>query len=111
MNRKGYTIPDIIIVAVLVGLVTLFVFGRASYAFSDISEIEENAAETLVVKGATEYGKSIIDTLKKEGNITLSGNDLKQVGYLIDDDNKMSSIKVEVTYNTEKGTVEAKIVK
>ncbi len=111
MNKKGYTFPDIIIVAVLVGLVTLFVFNRASYAFSDVSEIERVAAETLITKGATEYGKSIIETLKNEQNIYLTGKDLKDAGYLVDDENKMSNMKVEITYSVNNNEVTAKLVK
>lgn len=110
MQNKGYTIPELIIVIVVVGIFSLIAINKASYAFVDNDAINEETEEMILIKTSTAYANSILETLKTD-DIYVTGQDIVDAGYLVDDDHKLSNIKLKLSYNAEANQVKVEILK
>ncbi len=110
MNSKGYTIPELIIIIVVMGIISLFAINKVSYALEDTEVNMEQTREMILIKSATVYANSIIDSLKeKEAYIT--GKDLTEAEYLVDDDRIYANEKIKLSYNAETDSVSVEILK
>ncbi len=110
MQNKGYTIPELVIVIIVVGIFSLIAINKASYAFVDNDAVSEETEEMILVKTATSYASSIIETLKND-DIYVTGKDLVEAGYLVDDENTLANVKLKLSYNAETGSVKVEILK
>ncbi len=110
MQNKGYTIPELVIVIIVVGIFSLIAINKASYAFVDNDVVSEETEEMILVKTATSYASSIIETLKND-DIYVTGKDLVEAGYLVDDENTLANVKLKLSYNAETGSVKVEILK
>ena len=95
MQNKGYTIPELVIVIIVVGIFSLIAINKASYAFVDNDVVSEETEEMILVKTATSYASSIIETLKND-DIYVTGKDLVEAGYLVDDENTLANVKLKL---------------
>ncbi len=110
MQNKGYTIPELVIVIIVVGIFSLIAINKASYAFVDNDVVSEETEEMILIKTATSYATSILDTLKQD-DIYITGKDLVEAGYLVDDDNTLSNIKLKLSYNADVDSAKVEILK
>ncbi len=112
MNKKGYTIPELLIVLGVVSLIALVSIVKVSYAFSDINNEEEIKIEdnNLIKKASLSYANTILDQVKSEKNVYISGNDLISKGFLMDDDS-YKNLKIKLTYKSDTDQVYSEIVK
>ena len=110
MQNKGYTIPELVIVIIVVGIFSLIAINKASYAFVDNDVVSEETEEMILVKTATSYASSILETLKND-DIYVTGKDLVEAGYLVDDENTLANVKLKLSYNAETGSAKVEILK
>lgn len=110
MQNKGYTIPELIVVIVIVGIFSIVAINKASYAFVDSDAINEETEEMILIKTSTAYANSIIETLKTD-DIYITGKDLVEAEYLIDDDHIFTNVKLKLSYNKETNSPQVEILK
>ncbi len=106
--EKGYTIPELIVVLVVLGLVSFMAINKASYAFVT-EEPNDETTKLILVKCATEYANSIKEELKGEKSRFVSSNDLITAGYLIDEGD-YKNFTLELTYDEASDAVLARII-
>lgn len=111
MQDKGYTIPELIIVIIVVGIFSIVAINKASYAFVDTDTIGEQTEYLILVKSASTYANSIKEELKIEKERYILGSDLVDSGYLVDDEHIYNSTKVKLSYNEETDQVSVEILK
>lgn len=110
MQNRGYTIPELIVVAVVLGLFSIITINKASYAFVDTNEISETTEEMVLVKSASAYGNSIKETLKQDKTIYISASDLVSAGYLVDDE-EYKNMKIKIEYKEDTENISVEIIK
>lgn len=110
MQDKGYTIPELIVVIVIVGLFSIIAINKASYAFIDNEALNEETEEMILIKTSTAYASSIIETLKMD-DIYITGKDLVEAEYLVDDEHIFTNVKLKLSYNEETGSPKVEILK
>lgn len=99
VQNKGYTIPELFVIIIVVGIFSIFLINKASYAFENISNATEETERMILIKTSTDYAKSIIETLKEEDQY-ITGKDLVEAKYLVDDDNIYTNVKLKLSYDT-----------
>ncbi len=109
MQKKGYTIPELIAIIVIVGIFSILAINKASYAFVDNNNISKETQEMILIKTAKSYASSILETLKND-DIYITGNDLKEANYLVDDDHIFSNVKIKLSYNKNTNTPNVEIL-
>lgn len=81
-KKNGYTAIDLIIVIVVLGVITLFVIGKNSYAFEDHTEEFYQNKLDLILQRAEKYGETIKDQIEKDGEVIVSVNELVVKKYM-----------------------------
>ena len=109
-NNKGYTIPELVVVAIIVGIFSIITINKVSYAFEDTNEVSEKTEEMVVKKSATVYAESIKNELKEESTKYILATDLIESGFLADDD-LYKRIKIKLDYVEETDSVSVEILK
>jgi len=70
MNKKGFTIVEIIAVVIVLGLIALLAFPPMLNMIKNSENELSNAAKTLIYTASSQYtSKYVNDFPKKEGNI------------------------------------------
>ena len=123
MKRKnGYTIIDLLIVIVIMGVVTFATISKFSYALTDNKDELYKLEEKLIETQAAVYGATIIDELK-EKSTTVTINHLINEKYLSADDESgniydprderetLNDKKVKLSYDEKKDKVIAELEK
>lgn len=110
MQNKGYTIPELIVVVLIVGIFSIVAINKVSYAFVDNDEITEATEEMILIKTSTTYANNIIDTLKTD-DIYITGKDLVEAEYLVDDEHIYTNVKLKLSYNAETDSPKVEILK
>lgn len=110
MQNRGYTIPELVVVIIVVGIFSVLAINKASYAFVDNDIISEETEEMILIKTSTSYANSIIETLKMD-DIYITGKDLVEANFLIDDDHVFSNVKLKLSYNKETNAPNVEILK
>ena len=121
MNRKGYTVIELIIVMIIFGVITAVTIGATSYAFKDNSDEFYKVRISNIESNAKRYAMTL-EEVKTEGSKVIIVNDLVEAGYLSADNEKgdiidprnskatLNNVKVKLTYN-EKNGYKAKVIK
>ena len=119
-EKNGYTTLQMLIVIGILGIFTLVLIGTTSYAYKDKSDEYYEEKIHLIVKQAELFGESS-ETLKKEGNLNITVNDLVNAGYFVADDNDGNVIDprnskanlngLRIVLNYKDGKVEAEVVR
>lgn len=110
VQDKGYTIPELIVVIIVVGIFSIVAINKASYAFVDTDEVGEQTERMILIKSSSAYANSIKEELKIETERYILGSDLVEAGYLVDDDKVYTNIKVKLSYNGETDSVSVEIL-
>ena len=110
MKNKGYTIPELVVVILVIGIFSIVAINKASYAFVDTDTIGEQTQNLILIKSATSYANSIKDELKNEMERYILGKDLVAAGYLIDDENNYISMKIKLSYSVDTDKVSVEII-
>jgi len=110
MKNRGYTIPEIIVVAAVLGLFSIITISKVSYAFVDTNEISETTKEMILEKSATAYGTKNLETIKNEKSVYISASDLVEAGFLADDED-YKNVKIKVKYKEDTDSISVEIIK
>ncbi len=110
VKNKGYTIPELIVVIVVVGIFSVIAINKASYAFVDTDAIGEQTEKMILIKSATAYANSIKEELKSDVDRYIIGRDLVEADYLIDDDHIYTNVKIKLSYHSDTDTVSVDIL-
>ena len=110
MKNEGYTIPELIVVAVVVGLFSIVTISKASYAFVDTDKLSQETQEMILEKSATTYGNKNLETVKNEKSLYISAGDLVEAGYLADDED-YKNVKIKISYKEDTDSVSVEIIK
>lgn len=110
MKNKGYTVPELLIVFVVLGIFALIAINKVSYAFVDGDTTREETDKLILIKTSMAYANSIIETLKTN-DIYITGKDIKEAGFLVDDENNYANVKIKLSYNRESSSPIVEILK
>ena len=110
MQNKGYTIPELMVLIIVIGIFSFVAIDKASYAFEDTTTNNDQIKEMILVKSATVYGNKKIDEVKAN-TMYITGKDLVDAEYLIDEENTYTNAKIRLSYNKETESVEAEVLK
>lgn len=111
MKKNGYSIPELLILVVILGVITLGVVTATSNAFKDNTEDLYNDKIKLITHQAELYGKTL-SNLETEGSLIITLDDLINNGYYVtDDDSKivtdprnskasLNGLKIKLVYNS-----------
>ena len=120
MKKNGYTVTEMLIVIIVLGVFTLGLIGATSYAFRDKSNDYFEEKVLLIEKQASLYGGTL-NNLKEEGNLIITVKDLVDNGYFVADKSNgdvtdprnskatLNGLKIKLSYNYD-GTVSAKVI-
>lgn len=102
-NNDGYTILELVIVIVVIGIFSFIAINKVSYAFEDTNITSIETEELIIKKAATRYALSIIDTIK-DNDVYITGKDLVDDEYLVDDEHQLYNIKLKLSYDSDKSS-------
>ena len=120
MEKNGYTTKELLVVIIVLGLFTIGILSSTSYAYKDRSEDYYKEPGNLIEKHAVLYGKTLA-SLKEEGNLVITLNDLVENGYYVADDKEgnvtdprnsksnLNGLKIKLSYQDD-GTIEAEVI-
>ena len=111
MKKNGYTLPELLIVLGIISLIAIVSIVKISFAFSDINNDEEikKEEENLIGKAALIYSNQILDDLKNEKHMYISGVDLINAGILADND-EYKALKIKLNYDEKNDSVQYEVV-
>ena len=120
MKKNGYTVKEMLVVIIVLGVFTLGIIGFTSNAYKDQTKDYYEEKVLLIEKEAAIYGATL-NNLKEEGNLIITVKDLVDNGYYVADNSKgdvidprnskatLNGTKIKLTYN-EDGTIKAKVI-
>ena len=122
MNNKGYTIIDMVVLIAILAVSAIIILPKVSYAFSNnLDSLYQNELNSYI-NIAEDYAKSNLDTLKKDGNMVISLDDLVKNGFISPEDSEgnvfdirdnktiINDMKLKIIYNEEDDTIEASYI-
>lgn len=111
MKKNGYTIPELFVVIIVVGLIALVSITKVSYAFQEINNTEKQKEDVkLVVEEATQYyAKNKKEEFAKEEPSYIYAKEVAQAGYLFEKE-EYNTMKVKITYNKTTETFLAEVI-
>lgn len=113
MNNKGYTIPELVVVIVVIGVGYFLVANHLSYAF-DVNYEDEMYAQTIkyIEENAQIYAEANLDTFSEY----MSVDELVEKGFLLNTDGKvidprdqnksLNDLRIKLTRKGDKVTAE-----
>ena len=119
MNNKGYSIPEMLVVIGILGIVTLGILLATSNSFKDNSAELYAEKTKLIVHQAEIYAKTL-NNLESEGHIIVTLSDVVKAGYYVADDDEgnvidprntkstLNGLKIKLLYND--GNIKASII-
>lgn len=119
VKRNGYTIFQMLFVVIILGVATIAILGSTSYAYQDSSNKYYDETISLILKQAELYGESS-DSLKSEGSLVITLNDMIDAGYYVADNKDgsvvdprnskatLNGLRIRLDYQNDK--VEAKVI-
>lgn len=123
MNNKGYTIVELLILIVFLGIITFIGVNKVSYAFDDTSIEAYNSEIKLIKTCAKKYGESKKDEVRNSvTGVKIKVNDLIEYGCLKDvdkngkyldprDDTKsLNDLELNLSYNPKNDSIESEVL-
>ena len=109
-KKNGYTIPELLIVIGVVGLIAIITMIKVSFAFEEINNTEEITARNhhLVEQASISYAKSKKEEFSKEETY-IYAKEVAAAGFLFEKD-EYNVMKVKITYNENDDIFHAEIV-
>ena len=110
LNKKGYTLPELLILLGVVSVVALAFIVKTSFAFKEIDNTKEieNQDKKLLNKASEIYIKKIEDRIKDEKVVYVTGEDIIKSGILAEDD-IYKTVKVKYTYDEKKDKIDFEV--
>ena len=117
---NGYSIKQMVIAIVIVGIFTFVIIGTTSNAFKDDSQVYYEQVEKMIIHNAEIYGKTL-EALPTEGSMIITVDDLVKAGYYGDVDKDgnvknplnsngtLNSLKIKLVYQ-EDGSIKGSII-
>ena len=102
MKKNGYTLPELLVLLGVVSLIAIISIVKISFAYSDINNADE-------IKASLSYSNTILDRIKDEKVVYVTGKDLIKAGFLVDDES-YNSLKVKLSYNEKKDKINYEVV-
>jgi len=111
MKRKGYTVPELLVIIGVLGVIALVTITKISFAFENINNPEEQQKEInhLVEQATIAYAKSKAEEFKKSEDIYIYAKEVASAGFLFEKD-EYNSKKVKIIYEKETDTFKAEVV-
>ena len=118
-NKKGYTIPEMLIVIGILGIFTLVVLVSTSNAFKD-NDQELYTEKTKLIVHQTELYAKTLSNLEEQGYMIVTLSDVVKAGYYVADDNEgnvidprnskatLNGMKIKILYND--GNIKASVI-
>lgn len=118
MRNKGYTIPELVAVVAVLGIISIVTLIKTSYAFS--SDNEDSILESnyyLIEKQALMYAENNKDKFNEDNELYILAKDLVEAKLLPVDENNnilssekdLSNTKIKITLKDDEIT--AKVIK
>lgn len=110
-KKNGYTLPELLIVIGVVGIIALVAITKVSFAFETINNPEEQKKETyhLVEQASVSYAKSKKEEFIKEENTFIYAKEVASAGFLFERE-EYNSMKVKISYDKNADTFRAEVV-
>lgn len=110
-QKNGYTVPELLGVIIIVGFIAFIGITKVSYAFESISnpETQKEEMQKLVEQASIAYATNKKEDFKKETETYIYAKEVAAAGFLFEKD-EYNSMKVKITYNSEKDTFSAEVV-
>ena len=111
--RKGYTIVELLVIIIVLGIATAITIGTTSYAFENHSKEYYEVKVRNIESNAKRYAMSL-GTLE-DNNKIITVKDLVDAGYLSPDNedgdiidprnskSTLNNVKIKLTYDENKG--------
>lgn len=111
-NKNGYTIPELFIVILIVGVIMAVGISKVSYAYENINQTEEQQQEleALVKQASIAYAETKKEEFKKEPETYIYAKEVAMAGFLFEKE-EYNSMKIKLTYNQQKDSFTAEVVK
>jgi type II secretory pathway pseudopilin PulG len=111
MNKKGYTLPELLVLLGVVSVIAIISIVKISFAFSDINNKDEieKQEETLIEKASMSYANTIIDRIKDEKVVYITGSDLMDAGFLAEDE-EYNILKIKLSYDEEQDKINYEVI-
>lgn len=111
MKKNGYTLPELLVVLGIVSLIAIISIVKISFAYSDINNTDEikKQEQTLIKKASLSYSNTILDRIKDEKVVYVTGKELMETGFLANDDS-YNNLKVKLYYNEKKDEINYEVV-
>ena len=112
MNKKGYTLMELLVLLGAVSLVFLVVIVKTSFAFKEIDNSKEIAKqeENLINIAAKAYIAKIKDRVADEKVVYVTGEEIIKSGLLTDEANN-KALKVKYTYDEKTKKIKFEVEK
>ena len=121
LNKFGYTKMEVLVVAVLLGIVAFITINSTSYAFAIDTTDSVKEVKALIEKQAEEYALDNLDLFKEADTNYILVSDLVDNGYMMTNNDGMvtspdnsgktfNDNKVKVEYNKDSNKVEATFI-
>lgn len=121
LNKFGYTKMEVLVVAVLLGIVAFITINSTSYAFAIDTTDSVKEVKALIEKQAEEYALDNLDLFKEADTNYILVSDLIDNGYMMTNSDGMvtspdnsgktfNDNKIKVEYNKESNKVEATFI-
>ena len=110
LNKKGYTLVELLVLLGAVSLIALVVILKISYAFKEIDNTDEIAKQEkqLLNLIAKNYKTTIEDRIKDEKVVYVTCSDIIKSGFLMDCDS-YKTLKVKYTYDEKKDKIKYEV--
>ena len=121
LNKFGYTKMEVLVVAVLLGIVAFITINSTSYAFAIDTTDSVKEVKALIEKQAEEYALDNLDLFKEADTNYILVSDLIDNGYMMTNSDGMvtspdnsgktfNDNKIKVEYNKDNNKVEATFI-
>lgn len=116
MKKNGYTVPELIVVVAIFGIIYFIAANKVSYAFNiDYDQKLYDQTLASIENNATVYGENNLKLFDEEKDVYMTVGDLAEKGLVLcrtegvvsdprDEEKTLNDLKIKLTYENEKVT-------